>query len=112
MTERTFYQGLQTILTVYLRPLTKLSNAGHEAAVAETDRRTIFSEVEALAVLHQTQLLSGLSDRLDSSRWCMSSTIGDLFSVVTIESLKIHTVWANNYFNRLIVCLFRAQPCP
>jgi hypothetical protein len=99
LTEQSFYQGLQQIITVYLRPLTKLSNAGHEASLSAADRRAIFSEVEALAVLHHTQLLSGLMERMD--RWCMSSVIGDLFSVVTIESLKIHTVWANNYFSAL-----------
>lgn len=96
LTEQSFYQGLQQIIAVYLRPLTKLSNAGHEAAVSAADRRAIFSEVEALSVLHHTQLLSGLAERMD--HWCMLSVIGDLFSVVTIESLKIHTVWANNYF--------------
>ena len=99
LTEQSFYQGLQQIITVYLRPLTKLSNAGHEASLSGADRRTIFSEVEALAVLHHTQLLSGLMERME--RWCMSSVVGDLFSVVTIESLKIHTVWANNYFSAL-----------
>ena len=33
LTERSFYQGLQVIIEVYYRPLIKLSNAGHDAAV-------------------------------------------------------------------------------
>ena len=31
----------------------------------------------------------------------MTSVLGDLFSVKTMEVLKIHTVWANNYFSAL-----------
>lgn len=29
------------------------------------------------------------------------AVLGDLFSVKTMEVLKIHTVWANNYFSAL-----------
>ena len=101
LTERSYYQGLRTLIDVYLSPLTQLSNAGHDAEIPAAQRRAIFGEVAALAELHSTQLLAQLVERLDAKRWCASTVLGDIFSVQTIELLKIHQVWANNYFTAL-----------
>ena len=60
LTERSYYQGLRTLIDVYLSPLTQLSNAGHDAEIPAAQRRAIFGEVAALAsVFDEVQTAHG-----------------------------------------------------
>lgn len=99
-TEDTYVKGLRGVVIAYLRPLQQV--VGTEREVLTTSQiRTIFSEIEAILLMHETQLLPQLKQKVNPENWTQEQTIGDLFGKTFASLLKMYTFYANNYMQAL-----------
>jgi len=90
-TERTYVSGLNTLVNVFINPLT---NSG---ILAGPQIVTLFSNVQSLVKLH-TYLVGELETRLAEGRYFDYTTIGDIFAFV-LQQFKLYTEYINNYDN-------------
>lgn len=100
MTEDTYVKGLRGLVTAYVRPLQELVGTEREV-LTMSQIRTIFSEIEAILLMHDTQLLPQLKQKVNPDNWTQQQTIGDLFGKTFASLLKMYTFYANNYMQAL-----------
>ena len=100
LTERTYVKGLEMLIAEYMRPLQASANGDGKLGVSAAQCRDIFSVVDNLLLVHQMQMLEKLEQKLGGSSGAADLsviTIGDVFSDATLQMLKMHTSYANNY---------------
>jgi hypothetical protein len=100
LTERTYVKGLEMLIAWYMEPLQASANGDGKLGVSMAQFRDIFSVVENLLMVHQMQMLEKLEQKLGGSGGAADLsviTIGDIFSDATLQTLKMHTSYANNY---------------
>ena len=79
-----------------MQPLrAKAGKPAGEEILTHVQIKTIFSEVETIALINDQCLLGPL--RLRVSDWSDTQTVGDLFGLTFASLLKMYTFYANNY---------------
>ena len=111
LTERRYVKGLDMMLDEYMRPLEASANGDRKLGVTLPQIRDIFSVAENLRSVHQMMLLDVMEQKLGSSGSVDLSviTLGDIFSDATLQMLKMHTDYANNYQKALDTLAFCAK---